>query len=213
MNPKKIWIISGCISCWIACAGDFPVLYFLGKEYPGYNQFTDTISALGASVSPVSAQISEWWVMTGLLFIIFAVGFGTAFREKGFNAKLSSCLIALYGIGEGFGSGLFKADHTADRLTLSLIIHNVIGGIGVVAILSLPLIMQRVIPKTEKPLFYTFSKLIFFAGVSAIVLFLFRYSGDNLVSYYKGLWQRISLLITYIYFFVISIMMFNKSMK
>jgi len=40
-----------------------------------------------------------------------------------------------------------------------------------------------------------------------ISLFFSSNAGDNILGYYKGLWQRITLLNTYAYFFVIAIMM------
>jgi hypothetical membrane protein len=49
-----------CIVCIIACIGDFAVMFFLGTFYPGYSQLKNTMSSLGASVSPVSDLKSIW---------------------------------------------------------------------------------------------------------------------------------------------------------
>jgi len=136
------------------------------------------------------------------------------FSEKGAYAKIATWLIMLYGFGEGIGSGSFKSNHVANELTVSGIIHDIVGGIGVIAILLLPLIMQKVITKNEMPVFYRMSKIVFISGIITIILFLFRYSlnVNNFFTIYKGLWQRLFMLNTYIYLTTIAILMI-KSQK
>ncbi len=175
----------------------------------------DTMSILGASVSPVAHAASIWWVIMGLLLIFFGIGFRKAFSEKGLFAKGASWLIILYGFGEGIGSGAFKANHIVNGLTTSLLIHDILGGIGVAAILLLPLIMQKVVEKNENPVFFRMSKIIFITGIITVLLFLFRYLPDenNFLSVYKGLWQRLFMLNTYIYLTTIAILMIKKGSK
>lgn len=119
---------------------------------------------------------------------------------KGGYAKIASGLIILYGFCEGIGSGAFKADRVAGVLTTSGIIHEILGSIGIIAIILFPLVMQKVIPKNENPAFYRLSQLVFVSGLFFIALFLFRHSsGDNFLATYKGLWQRLFILNAYIY--------------
>ena len=200
------------VVCITTCVADFAMLYFLGSCYPGYNQLKNTMSSLGASVSPVSNQISAWWIFIGLIFIYFGIGFRKAFLEKGKSAKFASWLIILYGIGEGIGSGAFKANHAADAMATSLIIHDTLGGVGVTAILIFPLVMLKVISKEEMPRFHILSRIVFTAGILMMLLFSFRISTDenNVLMIYQGLWQRLSLLNTYLYFIAIAVIMFNK---
>jgi len=142
MKKYPDFIIISSVACMIACIGEFVTIFAFGVHYPGYSHLKDTMSLLGTSVSFVSNEISIWWVIMGVLFILFGMGLKKAFEEKGGIAKLASWLIILYGIGEGIGSGLFKADRTANGLTTSAIIHDITGGIGVAAILVFPFIMQ-----------------------------------------------------------------------
>lgn len=204
---KKQGVLLICILCILTCIGDLLVLYLLGRKFPGYDQALNTISSLGASVSPVSNLISGWWVIIGIVFILFAFAFGIEYKEKGKSAIIAAWLIALYGLGEGMGSGLFKADHIGDSLTTSAIIHDALGGIGTLAILILPLVMQRVFPKEEYRVFNIYSGVIFYVGIFSSFLFLLRYTGDNVISHYTGLWQRITLIISYAYFLVIAFRM------
>jgi hypothetical protein len=200
INAKRIVKLSG-IACIIACVGDFIVLFFLGTFYPGYSQFKNTISTLGSSISPVSNIMSAWWIIVGSLFVFFGIGFRQAFNDKTRNETIASWLIILYGLGEGIGSGAFKADHIGNSLTASAIVHDTLGGVGVAAILVLPLIMKKIISKIELPFFHTMSTAVFFIGVILLLFFSFRYSIDksNFLNIYQGLWQRLMMLNNYVY--------------
>jgi hypothetical protein len=210
---KKQWIILSCILCLLVCIGDLFMLYFLGRKYPGYNQLTDTISSLGTSASPVGTILSAWWVIIGIVFINLAICFKAVYHEYGIKSTVAAWLIALYGMGEGLGSGLFRADHVNNIPALSATIHNIMGGIGVVAILVLPLVIQKMFQKEKRDAFYVFSWVIFALGILTSFLFLFRYSDDNLLSLYKGLWQRLTLIVFYSYFVVIALMILKKQNK
>lgn len=215
MKKNETFIYVSAIVCIAVCIGEFVALFVLGSFYPGFNHLKDTMSSLGASNSPVSNEISTWWVIMGLLFIFFATGLRKAFSEKGLYSKIASWLIILYGFGEGVGSGAFKADHIANSLKISAVIHDILGGIGVTAVLILPLIMQKVITKNEMPVFYRLSKIVFIAGIVTVGLFLFRYSSDenNFFTLYKGLWQRLFMLNTYLYFSSIAFIMIKQYKK
>ena len=212
MKKSTQYIIVSAVACIIVCIGEFVTLFVFGAYYPGYNHLKDTMSVLGASVSPVADEISLWWVIVGIFLIFFGTGFRKAFSEKGLYAKGASWLIMLYGFGEGIGSGAFKANHIANELTISGIIHNIFGGIGVTAILLLPLIMQKVVTKNEMPVFFRMSKIIFITGIITVLLFLFRYlsNENNFFTVYKGLWQRLFMLNTYTYLTTIAILMIRK---
>lgn len=215
MKKNETFIYVSAIVCIAVCIGEFIALFVLGSFYPGFNHLKDTMSSLGASNSPVSNEISTWWLIMGLLFIFFATGLRKAFSEKGLYSKIASWLIILYGFGEGIGSGAFKADHIANSLKISAVIHDILGGIGVTAVLILPLIMQKVITKNEMPVFYRMSKIVFIAGIVTVGLFLFRYSSDenNFFTLYKGLWQRLFMLNTYLYFSTIAFIMIKQYKK
>jgi hypothetical protein len=212
MKKSSQYINVSAIACIVVCTGEFVTLFVFGAYYPGYNHLKDTMSILGTSVSPVSDEISLWWVIMGLLLIFFGTGFKKAFSEKGLYAKGASWLIMLYGFGEGIGSGAFKANHFANELTNSGIIHDILGGIGVIAILLLPLIMQKVITKNEMPVFFRMSKIVFINGIVTMLLFLCRYlsNENNFVTIYKGLWQRLFMLNNYAYLTTIAILMIKK---
>jgi hypothetical protein len=212
MKKPSIYIFVSAIACIIACTGDLVSIFVFGTFFPGYNHLKDTMSSLGSSISPVSDEISLLWVLLGLLFIFFATGIKKEFSGKEVYAKYASWLIILYGCGEEIGSGLFKADRLIDGMTTSAIIHDVLGGIGITAILILPLIMQKVIHTNEMHWFHRMSKIVFISGIVTSLFFLFRFltDEDNFFTIYKGLWQRLNLLNTYIYLTTIAILMIKR---
>ncbi|MBW1654618.1 DUF998 domain-containing protein [Flavobacterium quisquiliarum] len=213
MNTKQSnWFKIAALLCIIVCIADFIVLFVLGNYYPGYSHLRNTMSSLGASASPVSAILSTWWIGIGIAFVFFGFQFRKAFDSNAKNVKIASGLIVLYGLGEGIGSGIFKADRIRGKMTNSFIMHDIAGGIGLIAALLLPLFMHKVILKKENPLFYRLSWIVFITGIITMLLFTIHFSSGetNVIIHYKGLWQRLFLLNLYVYFIVISIIMYHR---
>jgi hypothetical protein len=213
MINRKILVFAGSAACFAGCTCDFISLFILGPEYPGYSQVYDTMSSLGSSASPVSDIISIWWVILGILMIIFAFGFRAAYASGDKYVKIVFWLLILYGLGEGLGSGLFKADRVSGSYTTSFIVHDILGGAGVVAILIMPLIVQKIKPFFSNPGFIGFSWITFVLGTLFLVLFSFRFIGNenDILAKYKGLWQRLFILNSYIYISFIAFRMIRKS--
>ncbi len=209
MNKKNTLIALSVIACYVACVGDFVILFVFGSKYPGYSQLYSTMSSLGATASPVSFVVSAWWIMLGLLFFVFALGFRQAFSPANKYVKLAFWLIIIYGLGEGLGSGLFKADHQDGLMIVSAIIHDILGGIGVTAIVLLPLVMQKIIPRSAIPGFHLLSKLIFVIGLMLLMIFMLRFNGNEETELLnmKGLWQRLFVSVYYVYLLVIATIM------
>ena len=137
----------------------------------------------------------------GILMIIFGLGFRRAFSDAGKKGIFASWLLILYGFGEGIGSGVFKADRIPIGFTFSGLFHDIVGGIGVTAILIFPLVMPGIFKSVKGKTYKVFSFLTFIISIASIILFLFRYSPDetDFLSVYKGLWQRIFMLSVYGY--------------
>ncbi len=215
MIDRKIIVYTGSAACFTGCAGDFLSLLILGQEYPDYNQLNDTMSSLGSSASPVSNIISVLWIILGILMIIFAFGFRAAHSPRDKNVKIVFWLLIFYGLGEGLGSGLFKADRVSGSYTTSFIVHDILGGAGVVAIMILPLIVQKIKPSFSSPGFIRFSNITLILGTLFLILFSFRFigNGENIIVRYKGLWQRLFVLVYYIYMITIAIKMASETVR
>ncbi len=204
----------GALACLAACTGDVLFTFLLGSRYPGYNQVTDVMSLLGASGSPVSDVINVWWIILGVLIIVFAIGFRVAFYSPGFFLRVSFWLFVVYGVGEGIGSALFKANIEGNSMTTSYIIHDIFGGAGVLAILIVPLAVTRILPFSLNSIFKRFSKFVVIAGVLLLILFSFRFAGSESTFpvKYTGLWQRLFMFDYYIYILVIAFIMLKQAM-
>ncbi|MGE5394540.1 MAG: DUF998 domain-containing protein [Candidatus Saccharibacteria bacterium] len=212
MIKKKSIIIAASIACFIGCIGDFWVTFVLADYKPGYSHLRHTMSMLGVENSPVSLLISAWWITLGFLIIFFALGFAEAFNYRRWEVKFSTWLLILYGLGEGLGSGLFKAERINNSLTITGNLHEIMGAFGTIAILILPLFMMRIILRSVNPSFHTLSWTVLIIGLSMLILFLFRFSSFEIegLSLYKGLWQRLFVLDYYIYLIVIAVMMIKR---
>lgn len=210
---QRIVVISGAISCIVACVGDLLFTFILGSRYTGYNQLSDVISFLGSSKSPYSDIISLWWIILGALILMFATGLRTAFVSGDKYLNISFWLLVIYGLGEGMGSGLFKADFINNSPSTSFIIHEILGGAGVFAILILPLTVQKIVPLSESILFRRFSLVIIISGMFFFILFTLRYIGlaGNFSFKFTGLWQRLFIFNYYVYLIVIAFIMIKRA--
>lgn len=210
---KKTFSNASAILCIMACITDVVLIYVFGKQIPGYNQLTSTLSSLGISGSPVAREVTVWSVTLGLVFIFFAFGFLRVFKKHGKEARLAFLLIVFYALGEGIASGIFRADRIDGKLTNLAYLHDFLGGIGVVSLLLLPYVMQKIFTRFSFPLFNRYSRMAWLVGVIATTLFSFRleYFAGTFLYTYSGLWQRIFLVDYYIYFIVIAGMVIREN--
>ncbi|MGB8491073.1 MAG: DUF998 domain-containing protein, partial [Bacteroidales bacterium] len=187
MNTRKTVIIAGALSGIAAFFCDFLSMYILGSRYPGYKQSQGIISDLGASASPVSGAISNWWIIVGILLIIFAIGFRAACTPADRYARIAFWLIIIYALGEGLGSGLFKYNVIDNRKTTSYWIHEVVGGAGVFAVLVLPLAVKRIRQLSFPQWFRKCSGPVVISGGVLLLMFSPHFLGynDNILVKYE----------------------------
>jgi len=209
---QKILLYSSAILCICGCITDLVLIYVFGNQVPGYSQLSHTLSSLGVSTSPVARAVTLWMVILGFIFLFFAFGFMHLFREYGRDARRAFWLIILYSLGECIASGVFRADRLNGELTPVALLHDLFGGIGVTALLLLPLVMRSIFDAFRYPLFFRLSGIVFIAGICFTILFLFRmeYFANWVLHDYAGLWQRLFLVNYYIYFIAIASMMIQK---
>jgi len=213
-NNKILFARIASLIGFFACIGDIVMTAIYGFKYPNYSQLHDTMSKLGATDSPVGFQMSLWWVLLCFLFIIMAFGFKQVYYQKSKSFRIAFWLIVIYALGEGLGSGIFPADHIKNKISLSLIIHDSLGGIGIAAIMILPFILLKTLSKNIR--FYHFSKFILIFGPAMLILFTISKIVDNPNNHiviYKGLWQRLLMLNYYLYLMAIAKFMWSDAAK
>jgi hypothetical membrane protein len=195
----KMAALAGIMGCLIDLGG----IFILGNQIDGYNQLKHTMSQMGIPSSPVAKEITFCWMAMGALLIVFGLGIRFAFAEKKRLAIIASWLLILYGIGEGLVSGIFPADKAGELFTTTGIVHNAIGGVGVLAIMIFPLIMIRLAPKFRK-----ISIVVFYIGAAGVLLFAIgrlMSAPDDFLAVYKGSWQRLYVMDYYCYLVIIAI--------
>ena len=208
LNHRKAIIIIAAIAGILGCLIDLWATFFLGNRIDGYSQFKGTMSQMGISSSPVAKEVAICWIAMGILIIIFALGFRFAYQDKKETMVIISWLLILYGFGEGLVSGIFPADKAGESHTWIGIVHNLIGGVGVTAIMLLPLYMLKVLPD-----FKWFSIVIFSIGLIGVILFgigRLVTAPDNFLSVYKGTWQRLYVINYYVYIIIIALNMLSR---
>ena len=210
---KKSFSYTSAIFCIIACFTDLVLIYMFGNQLPGFNQLTSTLSSLGISTSPVAVEVTVWSIILGFILISFAFGFRVVFLKFGKEAVYVFWLIVIYALGEDIASGIFRADSINGKLTTLAYLHDLLGGVGVTALLLLPFFMQKIFTKFSFPLFNRYSRIAWLVGIIATIFFSFRleYFAGTFLYNYSGLWQRIFLVDYYIYFIVIAFMIMKEA--
>ena len=192
-----------------ACLGDLYMTHLLATWYPGYKPLLQPMSDLGHEGSPVERITSTWWVIMGLMFMVFGYGFHQAYRHYGKPAKAAAWMLALYGIGEGLGSGLISGTPGKTFQTASSIFHNLLGAAGIMAAILLPFIMMKIYNARRSSAFYLYSWFTSVAAIFFLALFLIAnvYHPEGSWITYLGLWQRLVMLLYYIYFLCLGVLM------
>ena len=212
---KDRFIIIAAIAGLLAFVGDFLVTIVLGLFYPNYNHLEMVMSDLGTSQSPVGAWINLWWIIGGVLFFIFAVGFRMTFAAHRRSATAVMVLIMLFGLGAWICGGLFPMEPGGLETTLAGKLHGVCGGIGYMVIVFVPLVSLVIFPRKRVPGMYWLSIGVFVLGLVSFALFVVSEdvpSTAGILSY-TGLWQRLFLLSHYTYLGVIAALMVRSARR
>ena len=154
---------------------------WFGSNYPGYNWKAQSLSYLGQRGSPVE----QWVQLTSILFTILITFFAYSFyqiNESNKWAGIAACMLIIYGLGEGLGSGFFPIDLPDAIVTMSSL--NVIAG----ELDGLGLLMAS---------FFLIAK---------------HFHPNNFITSYKGVWQRLYLFNYYIMLGVINWQMARQIM-
>ncbi len=212
-ESSSVWLVGiSSTAGIIACLGDLAMTHLLGSWYPGYRPFFQPMSDLGDEGSPVAFITSTWWVTMGLLFVVFGYGFQRAFSNRGKPVRTAAWMIALYGVGEGLGSGLVSGTPGKPFQTPGSIFHNLLGGVGVLAVVLLPFIIMKIFESRHAPYWHRYSWFTTATGIFFFVLFSISsfYRPEGSWISYTGLWQRLFMLMYYLYFICLAVLMLNR---
>ncbi len=208
----SLLVVTSSIIGILACLGDVAMTYVLATWYPGYRSLYQPMSDLGDPGSPVFRITSTWWVIMGLMFVVFAGGFYKAFSGRGRPGRMAAWMIAFYGIGEGLGSGLVPGTPGIPFRTPGSIAHNILGGVGVTSAIFLPFAIMKLYRTRRSPCLIWYSWFTTVAECFFLALFgisTFYHPEGNWISY-SGLWQRLFMLIYYSFIIWLALLMLRS---
>jgi hypothetical protein len=193
----------------LACVGDFCMIYLLALRYPGYSHFLQAVSDLEHQGSPVARIASVGWIIMGVMFIIFGYGCYKAFLPYGKRAKTAGWMLAMYGLGEGIGSGLVPGSPGKYFQTPNGIFHSFLGGVGVLGAMLLPFIIIKLFNASKSSGLYWYSWFTTVAGMFFFILFSISnfYRPEGSWISLLGLWQRLYMLMYFLFFIYIAALM------
>ncbi|MEP7268917.1 MAG: DUF998 domain-containing protein [Saprospiraceae bacterium] len=198
------------ISCLLACVGDFVVTFILGYYYEGYNFIEQSQSILGTSGSPVANYMNSWGIIFSFLFAVYAFCLRRTIFKYSKLQFIASCLVALYGFGEGIGSGMFPFEKENNAFTGIGWLHLLFSALGDIGLVLFPILSLQIFKSSEYP---RLRKLALFLSISGPILIgCFLMTKFNTLPY-RGLWQRLFLLNYYILLMSIAIDMFITQIR
>lgn len=211
MKTYSSWyVLFTAICCFVACAGDFAVTAIIGLSYKNYDALNQSESFLGTSNSPVAMYMNTWGVIFSILFVLHAYGLRKTIFNKGRWQHVAVWLIAIYGLGEGIGSGIFPYEHTGNGLALTGELHLLFSTTGVIAIAVYSFVVLRIFPKNIYPALNAYTRFVAFSALVLIILFLLAKMS---VIPLRGLWQRLFIADYYSLLIIVSVQLLITHFK
>lgn len=203
MKENILWI--GIVSFWLFFVMEVVTDIWFGSQYPGYNWKTQSLSYLGQRGSPVE----HWVQLCSILFTILITLFAYSFYQINNSNKwagIAACMLIVYGLGEGLGSGFFPIDSPDAIITMNGRLHNIFGAIGDTGLVLFPFVLMLMFPKIENYKLHIYLWSVVGIGLLMVSFFLIAkyFHPDNFILSYKGVWQRIYLFNYYIMLGVIN---------
>ncbi len=153
------------------------------------------MSELGVPGSPFSTVISMWWIIEGILIILYETGFFMKLRGTGRVWITGQVLVMIFGLTSGIGSGIFPCEVSCAGVSFSGKMHEAANVIGTFSIVLAPFFT---LARNEEFKMNARVSLAFgAAALPAMVFFVVSEDRDLVLHQYKGLIQRVMFLLFY----------------
>ncbi len=198
------------VACLAACLGDVVVPLVLGARVPGYSHLRQVQSELGMAGSPVARWMNGWWVVFGVLLLVFAAGLECTWHGRGLWLQVLAAQVAVVGLVLGVGAGLFPMDPSGAAPTLAGRVHEVGGGVGFLALLMVPVTTVLAMSGPRFAALRIGAAVILALGVVSLVLLgrSHQAAGTGIWTW-AGLWQRAFLGTYYVLLVWLAVEMFR----
>ena len=117
---------------------DIPIISIIGLLRPHYNGIERFASVLGITGRPYAMIISGWWVLYGIMIVVFGWGLLWLMEKEHRLWWLGPLLIMMFGAFDGIGSGIFPCDPGCAGETLVGKMHHIVSTVGTSALLPAP---------------------------------------------------------------------------
>ncbi len=138
MELRKMQALSGVLAPPLFLAA----VYYMSLSRPGYSHVYNVISELGEAGSPTASTASITFIVTGLMIVFFGVGLHSMLSRGGHRAWTGAA-VALYGLLDFVGSGVFPCDPGGASVTTTAAIHANLTVLGELACLAAPFLFLR----------------------------------------------------------------------
>lgn len=172
---------------FVAAALNIVITAVLDFTVPGYNPITQYVSEFGIIPGFTSTIASIWWVLNGLLLIVFSAALNNSIEKVGRLSILGPLLICFYGLFDSVGSVIFPMHEG----TFSGMMHNLVSFIGITAIIFSPVALafrMKKDPMWAKKTLFAWIVQCFFWVIYVICLLAFT---DVYFTGIIGILQRI----------------------
>lgn len=150
----------------VAAALNIVITAVLDFTVPGYNPITQYVSEFGIIPGFASTIASIWWVLNGLLLIVFSAALNNSIEKAGRLSILGPLLICFYGLFDSVGSVIFPMHEG----TFSGVMHNLVSFIGITAVIFSPIALVRRIK--NDPLWTKLTRFTWFTQIIFWILYI-----------------------------------------
>ncbi len=186
--------------------------FILGAFYPKYSHMKMVLSVLGAKKSPVRLVYNFWMACLGIGFIIIGFKLFASYKSTWYIPSMLLLMVTIsYAILDCLVSSIFSVGDSKEMLTLAEKLHGYGSAIGCTLFVLGGLFATMLLWKNH-PLA---ARWLLICWLMAILTFGAFVSGDNVTQsvsgikkllIYNGLWQRLSFLLMYIPYIVLSLL-------
>ncbi len=138
MEMRKLQALSGVLAPPFFLAA----VVYMSLSRPGYSQVYSVISELGEAGSPTAHTASAVFIVTGLMIVFFGHGLHLELSRDG-RRVWTGAAVALYGLLDFVGSGVFPCDPGGASVSPTGAIHVHLTVLGELAALAAPLLFLR----------------------------------------------------------------------
>jgi hypothetical protein len=213
MKTRKIFFIRFFALMGI-CAAPLDIIFILavGMLRSSYNGITSAASLLGVPGTPYAGLISGWWFVYGSMLGLFAAGLLWSMPTTSRVRWIGPLLIAIFGLFDGIGSGLFPCDPGCAGVTLTGKVHVLVSAVGTTALVPAPFFCWLGWRADQRwKAIRTFSWFVQIAAMLlSIFLLLARLEGvADYLNGFGGLLQRLLYTVYYIWLVPVGVRMYR----